>query len=349
MAERASAGMPGAFVVSLDFELHWGVRDHKSVDDYRENLLGSREVIPRMLELFESYGIHATWATVGFLFCENREELLASVPACRPAYDDPNLSLYSSLHEIGEDERSDPFHYAPSLIERIRRCPGQEVGSHTFSHYFCLERGQDVTAFRADLKAAVTVAARRGIHLRSLVFPRNQINDEYLSGCREMGFVAYRGNEPAVMYRARVSEGQRLHVRLLRLADTYFNLSPGNAYAMDTPDAGMPVNVPSSRFLRPYAPLRRVAESARLRRIATQMTDAARRGLVYHLWWHPHNFGSNQEENLAFCRKILEHFRRLRDNHGMEAASMGELAARQLGVASDIDNEQTHRLAGRAR
>ena len=119
--------MPGAFVVSLDFELHWGVRDHKSVDDYRENLLGSREVIPRMLELFASYGIHATWATVGFLFCENRNELLASVPACRPAYDDTRLSPYSSLHEIGEDERSDPFHYAPSLIELVRRGPGQLV------------------------------------------------------------------------------------------------------------------------------------------------------------------------------------------------------------------------------
>ncbi len=349
MAERAPNAKLGAFVISLDFELHWGVRDTRSLDDYRENLLGSRVVIPRMLDLFSSYGIGATWATVGFLFCENRDELMASLPECRPAYEDPRLSSYSSLHDIGEDERSDPVHYAPSLIKLIRQCPGQEVASHTFSHYFCLERGQDVAAFRADLEAAVTMAARRGIQLRSLVFPRNQTNDEYLHSCREMGFIAYRGNEPAVMYRARRSEEQRLHVRLLRLADTYFNLSPSNAYAVDMPAAGMPVNVPSSRFLRAYSPSRRVAESARFRRIATQMTDAARRGLVYHLWWHPHNFGVNRDENLAFCRRILEHYRRLRNDYGMESATMGELASRVLGLSPERENEQAHRLASRAR
>src|SRR5262245_13071649 len=58
----------GALVISLDFELHWGVRDKRPVDgSYRENLLGAREAIPRMLDLFEEFGIAATWATVGFL------------------------------------------------------------------------------------------------------------------------------------------------------------------------------------------------------------------------------------------------------------------------------------------
>lgn len=43
----------GGFVISLDFELHWGVRDHRSVDEYRPNLLGVRQALPAMLELFE--------------------------------------------------------------------------------------------------------------------------------------------------------------------------------------------------------------------------------------------------------------------------------------------------------
>ena len=59
----------GALVISLDFELHWGVRDKRPVDGpYRENLLGAREAIPQMLDLFEEFGVAATWATVGFLF-----------------------------------------------------------------------------------------------------------------------------------------------------------------------------------------------------------------------------------------------------------------------------------------
>jgi hypothetical protein len=65
----------GAFVISLDFELHWGVRDHEPPDGpYHANLLGARKAIPRLLELFEHYGISATWAIVGFLFAESREE-----------------------------------------------------------------------------------------------------------------------------------------------------------------------------------------------------------------------------------------------------------------------------------
>ena len=35
--------------------------------------------------LFERYGIHCTWATVGFLFFDDKEELLQYLPQERPA------------------------------------------------------------------------------------------------------------------------------------------------------------------------------------------------------------------------------------------------------------------------
>ena len=80
------------FMVSLDFELLWGVRDHADRDSYGRNVLGGREAIPRMLDLFAAHEIHATWATVGMLFCESRDELLdcgaprgASPALCRSA------------------------------------------------------------------------------------------------------------------------------------------------------------------------------------------------------------------------------------------------------------------------
>jgi hypothetical protein len=43
----------GAFTISIDFELYWGVRDTRSLDAYREHLDGVRQAIPRMLGLFE--------------------------------------------------------------------------------------------------------------------------------------------------------------------------------------------------------------------------------------------------------------------------------------------------------
>jgi hypothetical protein len=75
-------------------------------------------------------------------------------------------------------------------------------------------------------------------------------------------------------------------------------------------------------------------EPLRLHRIKGDLTEAARKGLFYHLWWHPHNFGVNTSANLAFLRRILEHYRWLHKLYGMESLNMGEVAAccRRTGV-----------------
>ena len=61
----------GIFTASLDFELYWGIRDVTSIQDYEENLKGVPKAIEIMLELFEEYEVHATWATLGFLFAQD--------------------------------------------------------------------------------------------------------------------------------------------------------------------------------------------------------------------------------------------------------------------------------------
>src|SRR5689334_1908763 len=114
----------GALVISLDFELHWGVRDKRPANGpYRRNLLGARAAVPGMLDLFKEFGIRATWATVGFLFARSRKELQEYSPARRPAYRDPKLSAYEE--RVGEDEAEDPLHYGASLIDEIADHPGQ--------------------------------------------------------------------------------------------------------------------------------------------------------------------------------------------------------------------------------
>ncbi len=137
----------GALVISLDFELHWGVRDKRSVDGpYRENLLGARHAIPQILDLFEEFGVAATWATVGFLFAKNRLERDEFSPSLRPQYKNAKLDPYSE--PTGDNEDDDPMHYAPSLIARIAKTPNQEIATHTFSHYYCQEPGETREAFR---------------------------------------------------------------------------------------------------------------------------------------------------------------------------------------------------------
>src|SRR6185437_13209819 len=86
---------PSSFVISLDFELMWGVRDHADIESYGANVLGVRQAIPKMLDMFECSRIRATWATVGFVFCKDKGELLESAPSLRPSYEQKKLSNYS--------------------------------------------------------------------------------------------------------------------------------------------------------------------------------------------------------------------------------------------------------------
>jgi hypothetical protein len=63
-----------------------------------------------------------------------------------------------------------------------------------------------------------------------------------------------------------------------------------------------------------------------LRRIKKAMTHAAKNKLMFHLWWHPHNFGINQDENFAFLQKILEHYKVLNLKYQFHSLNMIELA-----------------------
>ena len=55
------------------------------------------------------------------------------------------------------------------------------------------------------------------------------------------------------------------------------------------------------------------------------MTQAAKRGEIYHLWWHPHNFGVNQTENLAGLETILKHYATLEKSFEMKSKTMAEV------------------------
>src|SRR5689334_22371202 len=193
-SDVCSSDLRGAFVISLDFELLWGLRDVAGDGRYDRNLHGARSAIPRILTLFRQFEMAATWATVGFLFARDRDELADFFPLEQPRYKHTEFDPYRE--KIGRNESEDPLHFGRSLLEIIRETPRQEIGSHTFSHYYCLEEGQNAASFRADLESAQRIAAATlGVTLRSLVLPRNQFNPEYAAVVWEAGFICYRGNQ----------------------------------------------------------------------------------------------------------------------------------------------------------
>jgi glycosyltransferase involved in cell wall biosynthesis/peptidoglycan/xylan/chitin deacetylase (PgdA/CDA1 family) len=315
---------PPGFIISLDFELMWGMRDKRTIQTYGDHILGEREAIPALLSLFKRYEVKATWAATGMALFERRSDLLAHLPDLRPTYARPELNPYLSLEEVGEDEEHDPYHFGLGLVRQILDCDGMELGSHTFSHYYCLEKGQDASQFKADLEASIEASDRLSIRPTSFVFPRNQYNSQYLSICSDLGFTVFRGNESSWIYEEALDEDQSLFKRGTRLVDHYLNFTGDHGF-IPRPflECGM-LNCPSSRFLRPFSPKLSRLEGMRIRRIQGAMESAARKGECFHLWWHPHNFGTNLHANLAILEELLRFHVVLRERYGVLSMTMAE-------------------------
>ena len=315
--------MAGKMIISLDFELFWGFLEEMQLEDYQENILGGRAAIPRLLKLFEKYDIHATWAAVGFLFAENYQELETYFPEIRPTYSKEGLSPYDYFAKIGTDEATAPCFYAPSLIRLIGQTPGQEIGSHTFSHYYCREKGQTLQQFAADLAAARKIAADKGYDVTSLILPRNQCEPEYTRIIREQGFTAFRDEEDDWIH-ARIKFFPLL--RLLRLLDVYLPLT-GQGVWPARKESGV-WNFVGSGMYKPIRPALQFLEGLKMRRIKKRMLCAAKKGLVFHLWWHPHNIGVMTDQYLAQLEEIFAYYQELKECYGMESLNMREAAQR---------------------
>lgn len=352
--------MPGIFTISLDFELHWGgfekwplsrdkfgyVIPHPGVeylrperDSYNAYFVNTRLVIPRMLREFNAAGVHVTWATVGMLFSRSKPELMKVMPALQPKYTEEKLSAYRFIEVmgIGEDERSDPFHYASSLVGQIAKTPGQELGTHTFAHYYCNESGQSVDEFREDMRAAQRIASTYHTSLTSLVFPRNQFNEQYLRVCFEEGIRVVRSNPLDWFWKIDSTQRESPWKRLNRGADAYVPIGKKNTYRLESlpREDGLPLCLPASRLLRPYTPKEGFLNGMKIARIKAEMTRAAERGEVYHLWWHPHNFGHYPQQSLEGLKRILEHYSQCRQKYAMASMNMGEIAGLK-GLSNDI-------------
>lgn len=318
----------GIFVISLDLELKWGVLNNKKLSRYTENLLGTRYAIKKILELFDKYRIHATWGVVGLLFFKTKKELICGLPLHKPKYTNSKLhSPYNHIDNIGLNEREDKFHFGHSLIKKIASYNNQEIGTHTFSHYYCLEKGQDITTFEDDLKACKNVAKKLNISLKSLIFPENQFNHDHVDVCRRSGISSYRGDVSRWSY-TRNERSSLCFKSILRYVDTYFNFLKCDFVSLDEIVKKFPYNIPTNRFIYAFNKKLRFLETFKLRKIKKEMKYAAKNRLVYHLWWHPHNFGKNTKENLLFLSKILHHYLKMKKRYGMENLNMGEITNR---------------------
>lgn len=313
--------MKGKLIVSLDFELFWGVQDSHTKENYGKNILGGREAIPRLLQLFEQYDIHATWATVGFLFANNGEDAKNFFPNAEnmPTYTNAERSAYRCFERDACEEVEKDSFYAPEMIAMISKTKGQEIGSHTFSHYYCREEGQTVKQFEADMLAAKKIAEEKGYQLTSVVLPRNQCESEYTEVLAKLGFTAYRDEENDWIHeKVKI----RPLMRLLRLTDVYFPLTGQGGYLPKNENGIW--NLVGSRMYKPYFEKLAFLEKLKIHRIKRQMLHAAKNGLAFHFWWHPHNVGIRTDVHLKQLEEVFCYYNELKEKYGMESVNMRE-------------------------
>lgn len=312
-------------VISLDFELHWGRFDKVPIQACEAYYHNTKLIVPQLLALFEKYKVEVTWATVGMLMADGPEEWLKFSPGVKPNYKNLSLSAYKWYKATNETKST---LFAPDLVKAIIETPGQELASHTFSHYYTMEEGQDSLAFQADLIAAKQIAEEKfGKKLSSLVFPRNQFNAEAIQVAGELGFTSVRTN-PVDWFWKTPEKGELLK-KIWRTSDAVLSIGKKTSYKLSEQKENNPILIPASRFLRPYqAKLGRINQM-KVNRIIEEMSTAAKNNEVYHLWWHPHNHGNNPEQSLREVKQILKHFAFCREKYNMQSKSMH-------GVSQDL-------------
>ncbi|TYZ26674.1 polysaccharide deacetylase family protein [Selenomonas caprae] len=318
----------GVLTISLDFELQYGIEDHN--DDYKhaykENIYGARTAVLELLNIFSAYKIHATWGIVGMLLAENKKEIRNYVEYAKSQCK-CSLPIEKYLDDIGENEEGDKCHYALSLAKKIMCVKGQEVASHTFSHYYCSQKDSNINAFRGDLLAAKKIMEEKlNIIPKTILFPRNQVEASFLNAAKEVGFSTYRGLLSIYPYNKTYNN---LCIRAMRLIDSYTGILGEKAVRCFN-NNGMG-NVPASSFLRPYSIRFSSFEKMKKEIIKKDMEKAAKMGMIYHLWWHPHNFGKNMEQNIENLREILEFYRYLSEKYKMVSMNIGEVSSGYSG------------------
>ena len=311
----------GKFVISLDFELHWGNPEKWDLNERKDCLNETRKSIPIVLDIFKKYEIHATWATVGILFAKNKSQLLKYLPSKKPTYINKQLNYYKLIEGagVGENEEKDPYHFGYSLISKIIETPNQELATHTFTHYYCNEKGQNELQFDADLKAAQKIANDNfKIKLESLVLPRNQFNAKYITIAKQNGIKVVRSN-PDVWFWKKLNK----LTPFIRAIDSVFPVSNRLTYSFNNDKEIL--LLPASRFLRAFSMHEKYIHKLKLRRIKKEMLYAAKNSNVYHLWWHPHNFGYSLKENIIFLENILKEYQILNKKYDFQSSTMIEM------------------------
>jgi peptidoglycan/xylan/chitin deacetylase (PgdA/CDA1 family) len=284
----------GKLTISIDLELAWGFWDILTPEILRQSESAERPICNTLVELFDRYGIPATWAVVGAV-------LDRASAAGRPG--------------------GEASWYAPDIIERIRAATTpHEIGSHGGRHLY-YDRMSAAQA-QDDLDFVTDVHRKNGLALDSFVFPHNAVG--HLDLLAQAGLRTFRGPDTGWV-RVAPRLGARLG-QIVTFGDKILPIPPAPAQAHRR---GLLVDIPGSMLLPGRNGARRfILPQVTRAKLSAGLARARRSGRTFHFWFHPCNFYYRPEEQFATLAWFLAHAADEAGRGRIEICTMGSYASR---------------------
>jgi peptidoglycan/xylan/chitin deacetylase (PgdA/CDA1 family) len=282
------------FLISLDTELGWGSFDKGGLQRNHKLYTQERDIIKRLLALFDCHKINATWAIVGHLFLKGCSR---NGPDNHNHVLQPGYSWYPDgwlSHDPFSDASKDPLFYAPDIVDRIMAArQSHEIASHTFTHAILGDPECSREVAYSQLSECKRLAKDLGTETVSVVFPRNSVG--HLDVLSELGFCSFRGQEQrwyaGMDYRGRIHKLCHYLDRLMAITPRcYKELS---CYRVETRPQWL-FDLPASMFYAPFGGLwNLVGLSRRVLQAKKGIMEAVRKKALFHLWFHPFNLATS--------------------------------------------------------
>ncbi len=288
----------GSFIISLDCEGKWGMADN--LQPYHHQMLTDRalaKAYERLVALFARYEIPATFAFVmAFtLTADQRRDFGLLVDPDRAEGDAWMAHFWTDI-QAGRTEGW----FQPDALDLVQADGRHEIACHGFCHRPMDDQSLSSALAQAELEAAGKVASLKGVNLKTLVFPRNQVGN--LDSLRGAGYIGFR---------EKLARPKGLAGRLVRLTEEY-HVRPSLQKSKKAGPNGLTRIAPGYFFNWRFGARSHVPEGITFARWKSLLDRSARSGTAAHLWLHPHNLitapstGSSLERVLAYAAKLRD-------------------------------------------
>jgi hypothetical protein len=298
--------LPGkpVFIISLDVELAWGFILHnesKILNLLQRDVQKTKGTIDRLLKIFGTYNIPATWAVVGHLLLDSEDilrENYRNMPQFKEGWID--WDTYSKIS-------NQTLYRGPELVQKVlSNSASHEIGLHSFFHLPFSKCSHEVA--EAEITQGINAAQKMGISLKSFVFPENLIG--HLDVLAKYGFQIYRSKDMTRYDNTKNFVNRKFAGAFDKI------IAPPVSPSRENGIWSIPGSI---YFLDSQAPFSLVP------RVKCGLKRAIRTKKVFHIWLHPWNLllYNTLERDLA---KILESVAQEREKNNLQVMTMGEFA-----------------------